>query len=142
MQIARDGAAGKRYSRSGSIASSPAGSSARGGKTSSIELTNVASARGEFAEEDVIFVALSLELALPDAELAGYAEDAGFDWTFAVMSNELLDALVETFGRSITSAPSTPLQCFPSPKPRRPKHCSTDFRNLWTKPSPSCVPRA
>ena len=41
-------------------------------------------------------------------DLASYAQGNGFDWTYAVMSNELLAGLADEFGRSITSAPSTP----------------------------------
>jgi thiol-disulfide isomerase/thioredoxin len=72
------------------------------------QLMNVDDARATLAGEDVVFIALSLETDLPDADLAGYAAGLGFDWTFAVMSQELLQALADAFGRSITSAPSTP----------------------------------
>ena len=58
--------------------------------------------------DDVVFVGLSLETTLPAADLASYAQGNGFDWTYAVMSNELLAGLADEFGRSITSAPSTP----------------------------------
>lgn len=58
--------------------------------------------------DDVVFIGLSLETGLPPADLAGYAQSNGFDWTYAVMSPELLSELVDAFGRSITSAPSTP----------------------------------
>ena len=58
--------------------------------------------------DDVVFVGLSLETSLPAADLARYAEGNGFDWTYAVMSPELLAGLADEFGRSITSAPSTP----------------------------------
>lgn len=58
--------------------------------------------------DDVVFVGLSLETTLPAADLAQYAQDNGFDWTYAVMSEELLKGLADEFGRSITSAPSTP----------------------------------
>jgi thiol-disulfide isomerase/thioredoxin len=58
--------------------------------------------------DDVVFVGLSLETTLPDADLASYAQDNGFDWTYAVMSEDLLKSLADEFGRSITSAPSTP----------------------------------
>ncbi len=58
--------------------------------------------------DDVVFVGLSLETTLPAADLARYAQDNGFDWTYAVMSEELLIGLADEFGRSITSAPSTP----------------------------------
>lgn len=58
--------------------------------------------------DDVVFVGLSLETTLPAADLASYAQGNGFDWTYAVLSNELLAGLADEFGRSITSAPSTP----------------------------------
>jgi hypothetical protein len=58
--------------------------------------------------DDVVFVGLSLETTLPAADLASYAQGNGFDWTYAVMSNDLLAGLADEFGRSITSAPSTP----------------------------------
>lgn len=71
------------------------------------QLNNVAQARGQLGD-DVVFVALSLETTLDPAQLAAYQRDNGFDWTFAVMSEELLGQLADQFGRSITSAPSTP----------------------------------
>ncbi len=58
--------------------------------------------------DDVVFVGLSLETSLPAADLARYAEGNSFDWTYAVMSPEMLASLADEFGRSITSAPSTP----------------------------------
>ena len=71
------------------------------------QLNNVAQARAA-AGDDVVFVALSLETTLDPAELAAYQQSNGFDWTFAVMSEEVLQGLAGEFGRSITSAPSTP----------------------------------
>jgi thiol-disulfide isomerase/thioredoxin len=58
--------------------------------------------------DDVVFVGLSLETNLPSEQLASYAQGNGFDWTYAVMPVELLAELTDEFGRSITSAPSTP----------------------------------
>jgi thiol-disulfide isomerase/thioredoxin len=58
--------------------------------------------------EAVVFIGLSLETNLPPEQLASYAQSNGFDWTYAVMPVELLGALTDEFGRSITSAPSTP----------------------------------
>jgi thiol-disulfide isomerase/thioredoxin len=58
--------------------------------------------------EDVVFIALSLETNLAPEELAAYAQDNGFDWTYAVMPVDLLSGLADQFGRSITNAPSTP----------------------------------
>lgn len=71
------------------------------------QLSNVAQARAE-AGDDVVFVALSLETTLDPTDLAAYQQSNGFDWTFAVMSEEMLQGLADEFGRSITSAPSTP----------------------------------
>jgi hypothetical protein len=58
--------------------------------------------------DNVVFVGLSLETTLPPSNLASYAQGNGFDWTYAVMSEDLLAGLADEFGRSITSAPSTP----------------------------------
>lgn len=71
------------------------------------QLGAVADARASFGD-DVVFLALSLETNLDPQSLASYSQNLGFDWTFAVMSDDLLVALVEDFGRSIASAPSTP----------------------------------
>lgn len=71
------------------------------------QLSNVRDARAQLGD-DVIFIGLSLETTLSDADLAQYQSDQGFDWTFAVMTPEMLQGLADTFGRSITSAPSTP----------------------------------
>ncbi len=71
------------------------------------QLGNVREARAQLGD-DVVFIGLSLETNLASADLAQYQSDQGFDWTFAVMTPELLQGLTDTFGRSITSAPSTP----------------------------------
>lgn len=59
-------------------------------------------------DDSVVFIALSLEPNMTDSQLAAYAEREGFSMTFAVITPELLQGLVTTFGRSITSPPSTP----------------------------------
>lgn len=71
------------------------------------QLGNVSEARAQLGD-DVVFIGLSLETNLSAADLAKYQADQGFDWTFAVMTPEMLQSLTDTFGRSITSAPSTP----------------------------------
>ena len=68
---------------------------------------HVREARAQLGE-DVVFIGLSLETNLPPEQLAAYAQGNGFDWTYAVMPVELLAQLTDEFGRSITSAPSTP----------------------------------
>jgi thiol-disulfide isomerase/thioredoxin len=55
-----------------------------------------------------VFLGLSVETNLAPAALASYVDAQGFGWTFAVMSPELLAALVDTFGRSVTNPPATP----------------------------------
>ncbi len=71
------------------------------------QLRTVSSVREQFGE-DVVFIGLSLETNLSDDELRQYTADEGFNWTFAVMSEEILRQLADEFGRSVTNAPSTP----------------------------------
>lgn len=72
------------------------------------QLNNIKSLRTNLQDDTIVFVALSVETNLDPAALAQYADDAGFDWTFAVISPELLQELVTIFGRTITNPPSTP----------------------------------
>ncbi len=73
------------------------------------QLANVREARAQLGpeEESFVFVALSSELGLSNDRLAHYADEMGFDWRFAVMSPDLLEALVDEFGRAVTVPPST-----------------------------------
>jgi len=71
------------------------------------QLNNVAQIREQFGD-DVVFIGLSLETNLNPADLAVYADNQGYDWIFAVMTPEMLQSLAETYGRTITNAPSTP----------------------------------
>lgn len=72
------------------------------------QLQDVRSVRDQIGTDNFVFIALSLETQLTDSDLADYADRQGFDWTFAVMSEELLQELTGTFGRALASAPSTP----------------------------------
>jgi hypothetical protein len=72
------------------------------------QLGNVKDARAQLAGDDVVFVALSVETTIDDATLATYADEAGFDWLFAVLSPELLQELAGEFGQTIANPPSTP----------------------------------
>ena len=72
------------------------------------QLANVQQAKAQLASDDFVFVALSVESDLDKAKLAEYADSNGFEATFAVSSAEMLQALVDSFGRSITNPPSTP----------------------------------
>ena len=57
---------------------------------------------------NVTFVALSVETVLSADALARYADEEGFDLTFAVMTPEMLRALAAEFGQAVTSPPTTP----------------------------------
>lgn len=74
------------------------------------QLINVRSVQEslEADRDDIIFVALSIETTLSPQDLAAYADREGFSWLFAVMTPEMLRELTATFGRAITSPPSTP----------------------------------
>lgn len=73
------------------------------------QLANLGEAREQLdtEEESFVFVALSSEIGLPNERLAYYADEKGFDWRFAVMTPDLLAALVDEFGRAVTVPPST-----------------------------------
>jgi thiol-disulfide isomerase/thioredoxin len=59
--------------------------------------------------DDAVVLALSVETDLAPADVAAYADDNGFDnIRFAVVSPEMLGALVDAFGNSIANPPSTP----------------------------------
>ena len=64
--------------------------------------------RGQVDPERVVFVGLSVETNLASETLAGYTSTHGFDWTFAVMTPELLQQLAATFGRTVTNPPAVP----------------------------------
>lgn len=72
------------------------------------QLGNVKDARSQLAAEDVVFVGLSVETNIDDTTLANYADEAGFDWLFAVVTPEMLQELAGEFGRTITNPPATP----------------------------------
>lgn len=71
------------------------------------QLNNVVQAKAD-AGEDVVFVALSVETNISAADLAQYADSNGYDWVFAVMTPELLQALAADFGQTVSNPPSTP----------------------------------
>lgn len=59
--------------------------------------------------EQATFVALSVETDLSAAEVAGYAEENGFDSIrFAVMTPEVLAAMADGLGQTSINPPSTP----------------------------------
>lgn len=72
------------------------------------QLGNVKSAVARADGEKVVFVAISVETDLAAETLAAYADDNGFDWTFAVATPAMVQALAETFGQTIANPPATP----------------------------------
>ena len=71
-----------------------------------LEATNAAAA--ELGDEAQV-IALSVETDLSSDAVADYAADNGFDAVrFAVMSPEMLAAIVDAFGQSAANPPSTP----------------------------------
>ncbi len=58
--------------------------------------------------ENLVFIGLSIETNLKPADLKAYAERNNFALTFAVMSEEMLRALVAEFGRGVANPPSSP----------------------------------
>lgn len=71
------------------------------------QLKNVKEASEQFSE-DVVVIALSVEGNLAPDKLAAYAEREEFPFTFVVASTELLQGLVDEFGRSVANPPATP----------------------------------
>lgn len=69
-------------------------------------------ATNEAAQElgdDAAVIALSVETDLSAEDVAAYAADNGFDSVrFAVMTPEMLAAVVDAFGQSAANPPSTP----------------------------------
>ncbi len=58
--------------------------------------------------DEYVFVSLSVAENVSDEVLATYADEQGFNWTFAVTPPTMLAALTEQFGRAVTTPPSTP----------------------------------
>ncbi len=63
---------------------------------------------GQLNRDDYAFISLSVETSLPTNNLARYAGDNGFNWTFAVLTPDALAALVRAFGPSISNPPVQP----------------------------------
>lgn len=58
--------------------------------------------------ENVVFVTLDVDTNNSSAAFAQYADDNGFPWIFAVATPELLQALSQQFGASVTIPPTEP----------------------------------
>ena len=62
----------------------------------------------ELNEEEFVLVGLSVETHLRAGQLASYADRHDFTWRFAVMSPEMLAAVVDQYGSNVIVPPSTP----------------------------------
>lgn len=71
------------------------------------QLNQVQEAKEQLPDETV-FIALSVETNIDNTTLAQYADEAGFDWLFAVATPEILAELTAEFGRAIVNPPATP----------------------------------
>lgn len=58
--------------------------------------------------DQYVFISLSVEPGLADSSLASYADQNGFQQLFVVATPDLTRALVDQFGRGVTTPPSTP----------------------------------
>jgi thiol-disulfide isomerase/thioredoxin len=73
------------------------------------QLRTISEVAAQANSDEVVFVGISVENDLPNETLAQYADDNGFNWTFAVATPELIQALVTHFdNRSISNPPTTP----------------------------------
>ena len=57
---------------------------------------------------DIVFVSINVETNVTGARLAGYAEDNGFPWTFAVITPQLLAEWTRYFGSGVSNPPIQP----------------------------------
>ena len=62
----------------------------------------------QLTADDYVFLSLSVGENIADTQLAEYAEREGFPWLFAIATPDMLTALVDAFGRTLTNPPSTP----------------------------------
>jgi peroxiredoxin len=72
------------------------------------QLTDVKVAQANLDPDEVVIIGLSVETTLSGADLAQYADRQDFNWTWVVATPDLLRSLVDTFGQTVTNAPSTP----------------------------------
>jgi cytochrome oxidase Cu insertion factor (SCO1/SenC/PrrC family) len=66
------------------------------------------SAIDELDPQTAVFVSISVEPNDTREGLAAYAEREGFGWTFAVATPEILQGMIDSFGRGVSTPPSRP----------------------------------
>jgi peroxiredoxin len=72
------------------------------------QLPNVETARQQLQGDQYVFVVLSVAENVDNAMLAKYAQDKQFGFVFAAAPEALAQGLVDSFGRSALTPPSTP----------------------------------
>ncbi len=60
----------------------------------------------ELGTEDYKFISISVDIGATTEQLEAYATQQGFDWTFAVASEEFLRQFVVQYGRSVITTPN------------------------------------
>ena len=64
--------------------------------------------REQLDDEQYLFLSLQIETNVTNEQLAEYADERDFGWTFAVVTPEMLAELTNTFGLAISLPPLTP----------------------------------
>lgn len=72
------------------------------------QLPNAEAARSQLDPDRYVFVGLSVAENVDNATLAQYAADNGWNFIFASATEALIQGLVDQFGRTVITPPSTP----------------------------------
>lgn len=72
------------------------------------QLPNAEAARSQLDPDRYVFVGLSVAENVDNATLAQYAADNGWNFIFASATEALTQGLVDQFGRTVITPPSTP----------------------------------
>ena len=72
------------------------------------QLPNVEAARVALDSNQYAFISFSVAENVDNATLAQYADEQGWHWIFAVATEALTQDMVDTFGRTVVTPPSTP----------------------------------
>ena len=72
------------------------------------QLPHVEAARVAINSDQYVFVSFSVAENVDNATLAQYVDGKGWNWLFAIATEPLTQGMVDTFGRTVVSPPSTP----------------------------------
>jgi peroxiredoxin len=62
----------------------------------------------ELEAENIEYISISVDVGSTAAEVEAYAIQQGFDWTFAIVSDEFLREFVAQYGRAMITIPNMP----------------------------------